>query len=269
MVVKRESPLKTGVLFLIAGLLGILEGVFASRLSLLVLDGLHRGLFYVAGIGLIGTGLLLLAPSPRWQRLNQRRQTAAQGDMTLPLAPIQPPLSEASFHLPLQITPRRNWPHIVQVYLPLTCILGFALFGRDLSDALSSGDLGIAIFGLIATPVLGGLYMISWLRRQSIEATTDMLKITSGGGRWWSFSSQKEQVIRWDDARLFALYGGKPGQPGTCYELASADVSLEWRDYRQQRWWVLQRADERYTEQMGMLLAYISARTGLPLYDLR
>ncbi len=158
---------------------------------------------------------------------------------------------------------------IFPLYFFLMLGWDFLFFGRELLDGIWDGDwLFLLICGIIATGISSWSLLPLLLRRQNIEATTDKL-VVKNGALWWSSSARKECVIRWDDARLFAVYGGKPGQPGTRYELAGADVSVQWRDYRQSRWWSLQRADERYAEQMEMLLAYISARAGLPLYDLR
>jgi hypothetical protein len=146
------------------------------------------------------------------------------------------------------------------------------MFAGNLPDLLATGEWVWTLGFMLFLNVLFGcaftlLFLYFPLKPQHIEATTEELHIKHSG-LWW-IKTNKEQVIRWDDARLFAVCGGKARTTGTRYELAGADISLEWRDYRQGRWWMLHRADEQYKQQMEMLLAYISARTGLPLYDLR
>ncbi len=265
MIVKQENPLYAGLAGLSVGPVSLLIFAFFKHVSpWSLLENSSHLPFFIPLAFIMLRGLFDFTRIPRWRRLKRLRQAAAQGDATIPLAVTRIPASEHSFHLPLQIIPKQNWLPIVL----LSCFLVWAGNFWVFPDLLAMGDWGLALFMeiLLGSCALALLYHP--LKRRRIEATTERL-IVGKSALWRPSSSQKEHEIRWDDARLFAIYGGKPGEPGTRYELAGADVSVEWRDYRQQRWWLLQRADERYAEQMEMLLAYISARTGLPLYDLR
>ena len=79
-------------------------------------------------------------------------------------------------------------------------------------------------------------------------------------------------MIWWQDARLFAIRGGKPGARRVRYELSSPTTVVAFDRILRPRWWSRFQPGqpfEVYQAQMDALLALISARTGLPLYDVR
>jgi hypothetical protein len=119
MVVKQENPLKSGVVLLAGGLGMPMLFAFVKFGSLWALFTAEHFPLLMSFGWLILPALSLFTRVPGWKRLEQRRQAAAQGDGTIPLAPIQLPPSEASFHLPLQVLAKRNWRRIVLISLVL------------------------------------------------------------------------------------------------------------------------------------------------------
>jgi hypothetical protein len=82
----------------------------------------------------------------------------------------------------------------------------------------------------------------------------------------------KPHLIRWQEARLFAIRDGKPGGARVRYELSSPTTVVTFeRILRPSFWSRFQPAQPfgEYHMQMEALLALISAHTGLLLYDVR
>jgi hypothetical protein len=81
-----------------------------------------------------------------------------------------------------------------------------------------------------------------------------------------------DKIIPWNEARLFAIREGQPGASKVRYELSSPFQVVTFSRIVRPRWWALCRPAQpfgEYNAQMDALLALISARTGLLLYDVR
>ena len=92
----------------------------------------------------------------------------------------------------------------------------------------------------------------------------DWFKTTSGP--FWKWG------IPWSEARLFAIREGKHGASQVRYELSCPLKVVTFSRIVRPRWWALYRPAQpfgEYNAQMDALLALISARTGLLLYDVR
>lgn len=273
MVVTEQNPLKLGMSLLGLGLLILVMTFHLSAsdqtVSGVILDGMIHGL----AVLLIAISFPVMASFPKWKQYAQRRQTAIQGQSAFPLATSQPTLPETSLHLPLRITSARR----KLLFAAYVILIGAGCFliltgKRGNLDRLASGDWFIWLLSLIT--IMGFLYpcgslLLALFKAERILVTTETLEVGNSAFDESSIRG-KHPSMRWDDARLFVVHrGDKFWRASPRYELIGTSTSIQWHDYRQSRWWTLQRADERYAEQMEMLLAYISARTGLPLYDLR
>jgi hypothetical protein len=141
MVVKQENPLKAGLAGISVGPASLLIWAFFEHVSpwSLLKDSSHLPILMPLAFMMLG-GLFSLTRFPNWRRLRHLRQAAAQGDVTIPLAPIQLPLSEVSFHLPLQMIPKRHWSRIALISLFLVYAVNFWAFGGDFPDLLATGE---------------------------------------------------------------------------------------------------------------------------------
>ncbi|HEX5548319.1 MAG TPA: hypothetical protein VFX24_12980 [Ktedonobacterales bacterium] len=88
-----------------------------------------------------------------------------------------------------------------------------------------------------------------------------------------SLGSLGSKAIAWDDVRIFAIVkGGNRISPDIVYSLSSGDHEVRWKHRLRTHWYSLAApttSDEVYNRQMEALLSYATARTGLPLLDMR
>jgi hypothetical protein len=144
--------------------------------------------------------------------------------------------------------------------------LAVLLEARSFQDAATH----VAIFGILLGP--WWIVLIATDARQTLRATEEGLEV-------YSTSPKQAQRAMWNDARLFAVTGpGRSGSPPVSYEVSSAAVKVRWvRIQPTMPHWFLQPrfateptvSIEEYDRKMEQLLGLITARTGLPLYDLR
>jgi hypothetical protein len=102
---------------------------------------------------------------------------------------------------------------------------------------------------------------------QQIELTPEGVSVKHSGSVWG-----KTRLIRWQEARLFAIRDGKPGGARVCYELSSPTTVVTFERILRPSFWSRFRPGQSFGEyhaQMDALLALISAHTGLLLYDVR
>ena|GEM_PF-6690834 len=81
-------------------------------------------------------------------------------------------------------------------------------------------------------------------------------------------------TVRWSEARLFSVIGKREERPMVLrYALEGNGVTAEWWMYtRPPRWFDVARLGmpyEQYDQRMREILSVVSAKTGLPLLDLR
>lgn len=97
---------------------------------------------------------------------------------------------------------------------------------------------------------------------QRVRVTEDEIVVNPKGGI--------RESIAWDDVRVFALIHQRPNE--NVYMVSSGKKDVYWSHQRHTRWYSSSApttSNEEYRRQMGALLSYIAARTGLPLLDLR
>lgn len=118
----------------------------------------------------------------------------------------------------------------------------------------------------MATSLLFFAIFLSPLARPHIKVTEEELAVREG---------MQTTTLMWQEARLFAMYGTfgrqKSGASVT-YELSSARNIVRWTWFLRKTFLVdLEPAisHDEYNRQMQALLWLVTAKTGLPLYDLR
>ncbi|HEU5369583.1 MAG TPA: hypothetical protein VFU69_14010 [Ktedonobacterales bacterium] len=206
----------------------------------------------------------------RWKPINERRQMAAAWGFAarVPLAQSHPLPNVGALPLPFTIILKPNWPKFLftlgmMVGAAIIVLAAFFPFvvGSE-GFLLSSGVWLLLLFMFVGVCAIISL----WLRPQRIETTQEGLTVIHAIGKWHGTN-----WIRWSDARLFAIRGGKLGMPGTLYELSSPYAVVQWTRTRGRRWSLHRPAIPfaEYDAQMDALIALISGVTGLPLYDVR
>jgi len=222
-----------------------------------------------------------------WKRFEQRRNRAAQGDLSL-LAEEQPALDEAALSLPLTIQSRTSSPEnflqpiigAVVITMIIVGVIGFFAGSTSIfspSNVLSFVLGGLAILVLILVMTVAMVFLTLVLSRtdQRIKLTEQGMTIRQG---------RRSHSVAWDEARLFVIegvYGVNHALSPSVYQLASAKDMVKWVYQRRrspERNGLLYRpilgikpttSYEEYERQMQALPALVTAKTGLALYDLR
>ena len=222
---------------------------------------------------LIGGAFALFRYRLNLKRLDQRRERALQGDRSL-LAREQP-LPDPNM-LPLPTTIKLDQSRRAVVFLGL--VLAFVAFiplvigivaGSSQSHHRLSHDAllltVLIILGGAMVALLVALVLIFFLMRSQLIVT---IVVDERG-----LSSTYQGItssINWSDARLFAVLN--PEKPFTMrfYELSNEQTVVRWVNMparpRFGRGENMVYVD--YRRKVQTLLAFIVARTGLPLYDL-
>lgn len=265
--------------------------VIVMFLGLLIVDILNSALYHHRFTGMASFyALLILCYIPLfvsiilqyryWKRIERRRFAAVNGNRFL-LAVEQPMAKLSALQLPCTITlrlSRQTLLFLIGVVLVFSLILSgdLAWFNNDFLffpfDRLQDFLVIFAVMVALLVIVLGIIFLTS-LRWQKVTVTEEGLSTRYGG---------KKSVVRWEEARLFAMYntwGAQKSGASITYELSSAREIARWT-------WMLQPDRlsmgigmgmgmrptvplNEYNQQMQALHAFIVARTGLPLCDLR
>ena len=209
-----------------------------------------------------------------YKKAQQQRITAVQGGVPGPIAEEQPVASTASLTLPFTLRFHANWRYFfLLLFLPIVLILviGFVffyVFALNTTPALSArgATIFLAIFGgfLLLFLIAFGVAVFFAVRRlrQYIEVSETGVKGLFLG---------RESDLRWDEIKLFALWGGK-SKVQYAYEVAGERGMVRWSVPVKNRWYcpiVSTLPFGEYYPQMQDVLALISAKTDLPLRDLR
>ncbi len=267
------------VLFIVIALFIVLLATFTLASSSLP-PSLKLGLLVASSPSLLLTGALAIwthTQARRWKGINQRRQQAAAWGFApeVPLAQPQPVPNLGALPLPLTIKLKVKW-------FP-TLAWACGIVGIGLLASLSAG-LSLALFSSVSVQSAIEAVLRSWdtvvfsmsfplvlvvraSRPQQIELTPEGVSVKPSGSVWG-----KPQMIRWQEARLFAIRDGKPGDSTVRYELSGPLTVVTFDRILRPRWWTrFQPAQSfgEYNAQMDALLALISAHTGLLLYDVR
>jgi hypothetical protein len=192
-------------------------------------------------------------------RCDTQRQEVARGVTTkYPSVEVQPQLGANKLTLPLTLRLALSWK--IASFI-LGGVLGFFHLVGILvvisSPPLSPTDV---VFLTIADIVLVTiLFTVVATLRQKIEITNEALTIYEGG---------RAHRVKWEEARLFIIPRGQ-SQSSQTFELASPHGRVQWTFLPPQTFWRSDLPINDYNHAIDALNAYIVARTGLTLYDLR
>jgi hypothetical protein len=216
----------------------------------------------------------------RFRRLALRRQAALRGDTSL-LADPQPVPDAFALPLPFNINalPHTSTRAMVAlgiifgvVIAIMTATIGFLIAS---SQAGHTSALHVSILALVTIVVIAAVIAVLLVVFVRQSMTSQKITFTEHGIVQIGSSSQV-QSISWRDVQLFTydtpaamIQITRQQQPLT-FQIASANEIIQW-------YWV--RGNTRpkppfgntraeYDQQMQRLLSLITARTGLPLYDL-
>jgi hypothetical protein len=191
-----------------------------------------------------------------WHRLERRRQAAARGDSAHAFLAVGQ-LSSAP-----QLPPPRTIRIRMRLQAKLT-ILGPCVM-------LAIGILAIGLTDLGGFNFIQRILMCAAFGFMATSATRDQLLDVSNSGITVRVFGIRRTVF-WEEARLFAAFRGK-GAPSQ-YELSSAADTVMWMWVRpgtmSARFYEPTMAYGEYDLRMEAMLAFIAAKTALPLYDLR
>lgn len=205
--------------------------------------------------------------------LDQRRERALQGDTGL-LSREQPLADSDVFPLPTTI--KLDQPRRPVFFLSL--IIAFVVFipfvvgivvGADQShhnpDNHALVLTALIILGGAVVALLVALAVFFFLRHSQLIFT---IVVDERG-----LSSTYQGItatINWSDARLFAVLNPEKPSSMRFYELSNEQTVVGWANMPTRT--LLQRRENKahaeYRRKVQALLAFIGARTGLPLYDL-
>jgi hypothetical protein len=193
-------------------------------------------------------------------RLERRRQAAACGSSANTFPAAEPPSPRTvPLSLPVTIGIRVKWP-VKLIAWPGVALLVIA----SASEAFDHGVWDIRFFlGLLGALLTGSFFAHLLTGERQIEVTDEQLTVRVG--------SLEEQIVPWEEARLFAITRGRHAT--VSFELASAQARAPWIWVRpgtfSARLFKPTLPQYEYDRQMEALLALVAAKTGLPLYDLR
>ncbi len=238
--------------------LAILWIIFFSGLSLpLLLKGLLGMVFSLLFLPQLRKSALKIEEGKQWRRVEALRMNFQKARP----CEMQPEANEVGFPLPVLLTARLSSPVLLGLAVCWLALVSIALFIKEVPLDTLGGHIAILFFWLIMGWLLIG--MIGVLMSQRIEATEHALLVRRG---------LRSNKIRWEQIRLFAairLVDKNRAMPEQ-YELSSEQVILRWpSSYPPGGGWVTyprEKAD--YEQCLTALLAYIQARTDLPLLDL-
>lgn len=214
-------------------------------------------------------GILRFYTVPRLKTRLQQYKRALSGAIVAPLALPQPASFMTSSVLPITVRMRLNW-----LRLTLLCVYALAISGPFILHGLFGTRNGLVddLLGLTDLILVLGLPLALASRprfnispRMIVTATDEYLLVTRG---------KLNYTVQWNEARLFSVIGPREEQPMVLrYALEGNGVTAEWWMYtRPPRWFDVTRLGmpyEEYDRRMREILSVVSAKTGLPLLDLR
>lgn len=229
-------------------LLGTLEGALSDAMLLLI------------ALYALSSTLLLMWLGTRRHHLIEQRQRIARPEGALSLLALEQPQLSAPMP-PLPVTVKmsaRRWLRLVLwgIFAASVLLIGFGIFpGASFGGRCQFVSVAISI-----AYVLRGFLVGQWL-----EVSESGLRISHALG-WLP-------VIPWEDIHLYSIIGYANNRPPARYEIATASVNLSWFWLRPGTFLARIYAPtvpyDDYNRQMETVLGIITARTSLPLYDLR
>ncbi len=241
-------------------------------------DFLPTSFFVMEFALLLSSALLSLASFTLTRRFykkaEEQRIAAIEGGNSGKIAEEQPITNTLTLTLPVTLTVRSNWRFIVSfMLLPMCLVLAigslllYYFFLRE--TFLFSGKHAGLLLAILGGAVVFLFIVISVALLISTRRMRQYIQVSENGiqGRFLG----QESSLRWDEIRLFALWGGK-SKSMRAYEIAGINGMVRWTIPVKKRWYnplVPTQPFEEYNQQMRAVLALIATKTQLPLYDLR
>ncbi len=265
--------------------------LFLEALALLTDSHQHSSvlLFRLAAVipfasilcALVAASIYIFIQARKWDATHDHRQQAAAWGAASGVPLASPPLIPNAQALAPQFTIKFkvNWVLLAAVFFLLVGMGFFFHISVNLVDYPSLqasidhiAQDWLAPFAPLLIPAIRLLVPLA--RPQRIEVSPDLLIVHHSSFDWRQTSSKEinDRVIPWSEARLFAIRDGEPGASSVRYELTGSKVVVTFGRIVRPHWWSLYRPAQPfndYNAQMDALLALISAKTGLPLYDVR
>lgn len=239
--------------------------------------------FYLIGLVII---FVLQFPSRKewhaWKRQEQRRQLAALGNREqVTLATAQPVLDTSVVSFSIILHGKNRFSVILSIFamslvlvvsVLLACV-EFIMLPARLD--LSIGPISIVLL-LLTVFILLEFLLLFGIINSVLAACHDRqhLQFTEAG--FFRCTRKKVTIIPWEEARLFAIVPLNPdmrktSSPFTAYELSSTNEVLRWSTSEHMVLFAGQAtlSPRERRQQMQILLSLITAKTNLPLYDLR
>ena len=214
-----------------------------------------------------------------WKRFEQRRNRAAQGDLSL-LAEDQPIPNAAALPLPFTIQSPVTGERILTLggramLVGLVVAAAFCIPFVVLALALRASKPGTLLF-VEAGFVIMIMFLFAMAAMIGVARTRQVVEVTEQGMTARHFG-EKIPIVAWDEARLFAIEGfSSLDRPwlSSMYQLASDNDVVRWQrmgriDGRRTFTGDAGISYEEYERQMAALPGLVAAKTGLALYDLR
>ncbi|MBA3825760.1 MAG: hypothetical protein H0X24_17910 [Ktedonobacterales bacterium] len=205
-------------------------------------------------------------------RYDATRQAIARGEaIKYPLASLQPQAVQEAMSLPftfrIKMPWRSFWASLGIVLLVISCLLSITSYFIDSKTDLPTLLLvTIFIIGFMDVFFILLFLGMAISLQQKVVITADDITLYQG--------SRKHRV-RWDEARIFILPKSAQKLPKSLrkFELASRDGIVTWSYFPTKQSWFFcllpTIPPNDYNHIIDALNAYVIARTGLTLYDLR
>lgn len=218
-------------------------------------------------------GILHFYTLPHIKGAMQRNRSIRGNIAYAPLAQPQPAPLDTALTLPVAVRAKINWRWALLGFAPMMALLIVITANPFLwrNSVVSIGGVVAGVWLLLGQP---------WMRVDKprsdivpiikITATDNHLLVTRGRPKLGGASN----TIPWSEARLFSVIGKREERPMVLrYALEGNGVTAEWWMYtRPPRWFDMARLGmpyEDYDRRMREILSVVSAKSGVPLPDLR
>ncbi len=220
--------------------------------------------------GILVLGFCLLIAPFWWRsdiRFDAKRQSIASGDSArFSQATPQPEPIEQHFNLPLTLqsaTTLRSLFTLVGIYWLSVLVIGFT--SATFFYNIRSLDAWLLAFGIAVPSFIIFFAFLLVVGRKRIDITQDGITIRA---------YTRKQTVRWEEAKLFSYPRLMIAETKHRWlELASHEAIVRWSYVNgTQKWFITfspTMSIDEYNRVIDALNAYVVARTGLTLYDLR
>jgi hypothetical protein len=218
-------------------------------------------------------GILHFYTLPRIKVAMQRNLSLRENISYAPLAQPQPVPLAAAHTLPVSVRAKTNRQRILLELAPVIALLVVIIANLFLwrNSILSIASVVVSMWLVFGQPwTYLGKPRLDIAPIMQVTVAENHLIVTRGRPKLGGTTS----IVPWGDTRLFSVIGQREERPMVLrYAPEGNGVTAEWWMYtRSPRWFDVARLDmpyEEYDRRMREILSLVSAKTGLPLLDLR